>query len=89
MNHRELTSGDQHSRPKITDSHSRSNAFKSDDRIRSHNKNPRDDPDISIGSREHMPPQTEQAHDLNDSMDKGGSGPHAHGRYDGQDSQVK
>ena len=92
MNHRELTSGDQHSRPKITESHSRSNAFKSDDRIRSHNKNRnknRDGADISMGSQERMPPQTEQAHDLNDSIDKGGSGPPPHGRYDGQDSQVK
>ena len=92
MNHRELTSGDQQSRPKITESHSRSNAFKSDDRIGSHNRNKnrnRDVADISMGSRERMPPQTEQPHDLNDSMDKGGSDPPHNGRYDGQDSQVK
>ena len=92
MNNRELTSGDQQSRPKITESHSRSNAFRSDDRIGSHNKNKnrnRGDADISIGSRERMPPQTEHAHDLNDSMDKGGSGPFPNGRNDGQDSLVK
>ena len=36
-----------------------------------------------------MPPQTEHAHDLNESMDKGGSGPFPNGRNDGQDSLVK
>lgn len=89
---RDLTSGggELNSRPKIGESHSRSTAFKSDDRIKGLNtaKNARNgntEGDISVGSRgEHLPPQTEKPghiDGLNDSMEKG-SGPPPNDRYD-------
>ena len=76
----------------IGDSHSRSTAFKSEDRLKgglntaSNARNGNTDGDISVGSRgEHLPPQTEKPghiEGLNDSMEKG-SGPRRHNdRYD-------
>ena len=89
----QLTSGggELNSRPKITESHSRSTAFKSDDRMKVNNsgKNGRNgnavDGDISVGSRgEHLPPQTEKPGHvgLNDSMEKASGLPHVNDRND-------